>query len=200
MRSSGDPIKRCVDFTIGLVLLILTVPVQLIVAALVWVSLGRPLIFAQPRLGRGLELFTVYKFRTMRDPIDSHGCLLSIEERVTPLCALLRRLRLDELPQLLNVVRGDMALIGPRPLVPEELVDHQSNAQQRALVRPGITGWAQVSGGQLLDVHTKLALDLWYIRNASALLDLKIVVLTLSMVVRGERINWRAIARAQAEL
>jgi hypothetical protein len=138
------------------------------------------------RPGRGNRPFTLYKFRTMRDPCDVGGAPLPDPERTSFLGRALRRTRLDELPQLVNVLRGDMSFIGPRPLLPRDLPDH---ASERIAIRPGITGWAQVNGGQRLSAEQKVALDVWYIRNAGALLDLRIIGRTLKMMVRGEDIE-----------
>ena len=190
-------IKRGVDFVLALGLSIVLSPVLLVVALVVATNLGVPCLFWQKRPGYRGRVFKVYKFRTMRSPCDADGNRIPDERRQTVVSRLLRRLRLDELPQLYNVLKGDMALIGPRPLLP---VDLPQGASLRQQLRPGVTGWAQVNGGRLLGAEEKLALDLWYARHASFWLDMKIVLLSLLMVVRGEREDRGAIREAVAEL
>lgn len=152
------------------------------------VDVGRPIIFRQVRPGHHMRPFTLYKFRTMRAAYDERtGSQLSDYERTSPLGRLLRRTRLDELPQLYNVLIGDMALIGPRPLLPRDLPE-QLMAAERAALLPGLTGWAQIHGGHPLDVMEKTALDLWYAHHASPVVDAWIVVLTIEMLVwRGDQ-------------
>ncbi|MDX6750363.1 exopolysaccharide biosynthesis polyprenyl glycosylphosphotransferase [Geminicoccaceae bacterium 1502E] len=195
-RRSFFAIKRLADITVALAGLLLTAPLMLLICALVCMSLGRPVIFHQMRPGRGLQAFTLYKFRTLVD--QPPGLRLSDEQRLTPVGRLLRRTRLDELPQLWNVLIGDMSLVGPRPLLPRDLPDLGEAMHERFLVRPGITGWAQVNGGHQLRMNDKLALDIWYIRNYSPLLDLKIAAKTAWMMVFGEKIDSKAIERATA--
>lgn len=148
---------------------------------------GRPVLFRQYRTGKGKAQFELLKFRTMRDIRDSDGELLSDDERVTALGRFLRRSRLDELPGLVNVVRGEMAFVGPRPLLPHTIDELGSRGRIRCSVKPGLTGWAQVNGNTLLSLKEKVALDLWYIDNRSALLDLKILALTFSVMIGGEK-------------
>lgn len=192
--------KRTLDTLVAGTVLLVAAPLLGLVALAVWLELGRPVLFAQLRRGRGRVPFTLWKFRTLADVIDGRGRLLSEAERQSRVGRFLRRTRLDELPQFWNVLRGDMALVGPRPLVDTDLEALPDRGRERSLVRPGITGWAQVNGGQALGPREKNALDLWYIRNASFLFDLQILLLTLRTVLFGERIGRAAIDRALAEL
>ncbi|MDJ0978679.1 MAG: sugar transferase [Erythrobacter sp.] len=150
---------------------------------------GRPVMFRQLRAGQHKEPFELLKFRSMRDTRDSHGELMPDEERVTTIGTFLRRSRLDELPGLVNVVRGEMAFVGPRPLLPETIEDLDEKGLRRCQVKPGLTGLSQVSGNTLLTLDQKVDLDLWYIQNRSALLDAKIVLLTIYVMVAGEKVK-----------
>lgn len=151
------------------------------------IAVGRPVLFQQTRSGRGKMPFTLLKFRTMRETRDENGELLPDAERVTAWGRFLRRSRLDELLGLVNVLRGEMAFVGPRPLLPPTIEDLGSEGTKRCSVKPGLTGWSQVSGNTLLTLKEKVALDLWYIDNRSSLLDLKILALTLFVMVGGEK-------------
>jgi lipopolysaccharide/colanic/teichoic acid biosynthesis glycosyltransferase len=168
----------------GALALLVLMPLFGLIALVVLLHQGRPVLFRQVRPGRGMRPFTIYKFRTMGAPYDARGVPVSDPERTSPVGGVLRRTRLDELPQLLNVLRGEMAFIGPRPLLQHELPDRLT---ERIAIRPGITGWAQVNGGQRLSVEEKIALDVWYVRNAGPLLDLRIIGRTLKMMAFGER-------------
>jgi lipopolysaccharide/colanic/teichoic acid biosynthesis glycosyltransferase len=163
------------------------------IALAVLIDLGRPVLFRQLRPGRHMRVFTLYKFRTMGPAYGPGGALLEDLDRTSPLGRLLRRSRLDEIPQLFNVLRGDMSLIGPRPLLPRDLPDDMA---YRAAIRPGITGWAQVNGGHRLTIVEKTALDRWYIRHAGPWLDARIAALTLWVMLIGERVDRGAIERA----
>lgn len=162
-------------------------PIMLAVALLVLGCMGRPVIFRQIRSGQGGRPFTLFKFRTMNDARDASGKLLPDRERVTAAGKFLRRTRLDELPGLLNVARGDLLLVGPRPLLPETIAGLGDAGRQRGQVKPGLTGWAQVNGNTLLDLRQKVELDLWYIENRSFPLDAQIVCKTLLVMIAGER-------------
>lgn len=168
-------------------------PIAAAVAIIVAVNLGAPVIFWQERTGRNGRTFLLYKFRTIHAPFDRVGEVIPHDQRTSRVGQILRKSRLDEIPQLWNVVRGDMALIGPRPLLP---VDQPADPRTRLLVRPGITGWAQVNGGTALTAEEKDALDSWYIRNASPVLDLRILWRTFSRFGRGERRDVSAIEQA----
>jgi len=162
-----------------LALILFLLPLLSIAALLVLWDVGQPILFWQRRLGRNGRSFNIYKFRTLRAPFDSHGIRIPEANRMSSIGRLLRMTRVDELPQLLNVLNGNMSLIGPRPLLPE---DQPANAAVRLLVRPGITGWAQICGGKLVTTEEKGKLDEWYIRNASLRLDLRIAFMTLKVL------------------
>ena len=192
--------KRTLDTVVAAVGLALGAIVLLPAAAAVRLWLGPPVFFTQLRRGRGMVPFMLVKLRTMADPVDAEGRERSEDERHHPLGRVLRRFKIDELPQLWNVLVGDMALVGPRPLVDRDLLALPDRGRARAAMRPGLTGWAQVNGGQILGPAEKHALDLWYLRHASLALDLRILWLTLLMVVRGERVNPVEVQRALAAL
>lgn len=174
--------RRTTDVVVVLVTGLLLLPVAAVVALAVLLTLGRPVLFRQQRPGRGGELFTMVKFRTMA-PETAPG--QSDEERTPRPGHVIRACSLDELPQLWNILRGDMSIIGPRPGLPEQ-VDHYSDRQRgRLAVRPGLTGWAQVNGRNSIGWPERIELDLWYIAHRSVALDLRILVLTALRVVRG---------------
>ena len=175
-------IKHYVDFCLGLLLTIILLPVFLMIAVIVLLDVGSPIFFWQRRIGIYGQGFHIHKFRTLKPTCDDQRQLFSTADRVSWVGGVLRKFRLDELPQLLNVLVGDMSLIGPRPLLPH---DQPSDATARLMVRPGITGWAQVNGGKLITPEEKNALDEWYVRNASFWLDLKIIGKTI--VVHAQR-------------
>jgi lipopolysaccharide/colanic/teichoic acid biosynthesis glycosyltransferase len=177
-------VKRILDFLFALALLVFLLPLWMCVSALVVLDVGTPLLFWQRRLGQGGRAFQIYKFRTMRTPFDRFGETLPESPRLSAIGSLLRRTGMDELPQLLNVLVGDMSLIGPRPLLPQ---DQPADPTIRLLVRPGITGWAQVNGGKQISNDEKGDLDEWYIRNASPWLDLRILLLTCRYIFVGNR-------------
>ena len=179
-------VKRFIDFCLSLLLIIILLPVLLSVAIVVLLDVGSPIFYWQRRIGMNAQIFQMHKFRTLKPAFDWRGRPIGMTERISWIGALLRKFRLDELPQLLNVLVGDMSLIGPRPLLPH---DQPPDPTLRLMVRPGITGWAQVNGGKLLTVEEKNARDEWYIRNASLGLDLKIVVKTVLFILTGERSN-----------
>lgn len=183
----------------ALALAVAALPMAL-TALVVWATLGRPILFAQRRVGLGGRVFTISKFRTMHDRRDADGVPLPDALRETAVTRLLRRLRLDELPQLLAIIRGDMALIGPRPLLPATIEAMGELGRVRCSIRPGLSGWAQVSGNTRLDDRQKLALDIWYIDHRSLVLDLRIVLDTLLVLIRGEHLDPARIAAAEAHL
>jgi len=185
--------KRCADVAAAAVLLCALAPIALMVAGVVAFDVGAPIFFWQQRIGRHGRKFLLYKFRTYRAPFDRQGRARSAAERLSKVGAAVRKTRLDEVPQLLNVLRGDMSLIGPRPLLP---VDQPADPQTRLMVRPGVTGWAQVNGGVLLTPEEKDALDSWYIRHASPRLDLEIAWRTLVYFIQGERKGAAALEAA----
>ncbi|VVT22530.1 Uncharacterized sugar transferase EpsL [Sphingomonas sp. EC-HK361] len=178
---------------ISIVALILLAPALLALALLVRIGMGRPVLFHQHRAGRGGAPFRMMKFRTMRDANDASGRPLPDEQRITGLGRFLRRSRLDELPELVNIVAGDMDIVGPRPLLPATIEAMGAGGIVRGRVRPGLTGLAQVSGNTLLSNDEKLAFDIWYVRNRSWRLDCAILLRTVLVVLFGERrTRWHA--------
>ena len=196
-RPSFQNIKRALDIIVAFTLLVLLAPLLLLVAVLVATSIGCPVKFWQRRPGLGGRAFHLYKFRTMRGQRSADGQILSDEERVSRVGKILRRTRLDELLQLLNILRGDMSFVGPRPLLPK---DQPKASAARLLVRPGLTGWAQVVGGRDISPDDKLALDIWYIRNASFLLDIEIVVRTIKFILLGEQVSRPLLEQARRDI
>jgi len=190
-------IKRVLDAVAAATLLVLVAPLMLLVAVVAALDVGFPVIFSQQRPGRYGVPISVRKFRTMRASHDKQGRRIPDEMRVSKIGRMLRRTRLDELPQLLSVVSGEMSFVGPRPLLP---IDQPAEYSARLLIRPGLTGWAQVNGGRNVAADDKAAMDVWYARNASFLLDLTILLRTLIVVVRGERGGSQAIDRAWRDL
>jgi sugar transferase EpsL len=182
-------LKRVFDLCVAILLLIVSSPLMLFTAILVKKKLGTPVIFKQKRPGLNEVPFYLYKFRTMTDQRDSTGRLLPDSVRLTPVGLFIRRYSLDELPQLINVMKGDLSLVGPRPLLMEYLPLYNDEQAKRHLVRPGITGWAQVNGRNAITWEEKFELDVWYVKHQSLLLDLKILCLTLIKVIRSEGIN-----------
>lgn len=182
-------IKRILDFIISLIALIVFSPIMIIVAILVYVKLGSPIIFKQDRPGKDGKVFKMYKFRTMLDSYNKFGEALPDEERLTKFGKILRSTSLDELPELINVIKGDMSLVGPRPLLVEYLELYSEEQNRRHDVRPGITGWAQVNGRNSIGWNEKLNLDVEYVDNLSFLLDIKILFLTVYKVFKRDGIN-----------
>ncbi len=182
-------IKRILDFVLSLVALIVLSPVLLIVAILVRVKLGSPVIFKQQRPGKNEKIFTLYKFRTMTDKKDENGNLLPDSERLTKFGKFLRSTSLDELPELVNILKGDMAIVGPRPLLVEYLPLYNEEQKHRHDVRPGLTGLAQVSGRNSITWEEKFNDDLEYIEKISILEDIKIIFTTIGKVFKREGIS-----------
>lgn len=164
-------------------------PIFIVVAVMVRLKLGSPILFKQQRPGLHEKPFFLYKFRTMTDEKDGEGRLLPDHIRLTPFGQFLRKYSLDELVQLINVVKGDISLVGPRPLLMEYLPLYTEEQLKRHRVKPGITGWAQVNGRNMIDWEQKFKLDVWYVNNQSFLLDMKILLLTGLKVIRSEGIN-----------
>lgn len=193
----SDCAKRLFDLVFGLVLVVLLLPLLALLAILVYINLGSPALFRQQRPGLLGKPFTFYKFRTMNDRTDINGRLLPDEDRLTGFGRFLRGTSLDELPQLFNVIRGDMSLIGPRPLLMEYLDLYTDEQMRRHEVRPGITGWAQVNGRNAITWEEKFGLDLWYVDNRSFLLDLRIILMTVARIVSKEGISQEGMATAE---
>jgi lipopolysaccharide/colanic/teichoic acid biosynthesis glycosyltransferase len=182
-------IKRVLDLIISLIGLVLILPLFiLVVVRLFFANQGKPFFF-QLRPGKNGQLFKIIKFKTMNDKKDGDGNLLSDADRLTKMGQLVRRTSLDELPQLINVLKGDMSLIGPRPLLPEYLPLYNEFQKRRHEVKPGITGWAQVNGRNAISWQHKFEYDVWYVDNLSFLLDIKILFLTIKKVFISEGIS-----------
>ena len=191
-----DLVKRLLDIIIASAALVLLSPVLLLLAWQIRRKLGTPVLFRQVRPGRGGIPFVMYKFRTMRDAADENGRPLPDAERLTPFGRKLRAASLDELPELWNVLKGNMSLVGPRPLLMEYLPLYNAEQRRRHLVRPGITGWAQVNGRNAISWPEKFRLDVWYVENRSLLLDAKILFLTVKKVLGRSGINSEGEATA----
>jgi lipopolysaccharide/colanic/teichoic acid biosynthesis glycosyltransferase len=182
-------IKRFLDFIIALIGLVLIFPLFiLVIIGLFFANQGKP-FFLQLRPGKNERIFKIIKFKTMNDKKDSEGNLLSDEYRLTKIGSFVRKTSLDELPQLLNVLKGDMSLIGPRPLLPEYLPLYNESQRRRHEVKPGITGWAQVNGRNAISWEQKFEYDVWYVNQVSFLLDIKILFLTIKKVFISEGIS-----------
>jgi len=195
-----DLLKRVADFVVALVSLVVLSPVLAVVAILVRAKLGSPVIFRQPRPGRGGRIFTVYKFRTMRDAAPGASGVAAVAsdaERLTPFGRMLRRTSLDELPELVNVVKGDMSIVGPRPLLPEYLDRYNSEQARRHEVRPGITGWAQVNGRNDVPWSERFKMDVWYVDHRSFLLDARILFKTGAALVSRKGVSAPGVATMQ---
>lgn len=186
----GRFIKRPMDFILSLIAILVLSPVYLIVALLVRINLGSPVIFKQERPGLNEEIFMMYKFRTMTDQRDEHGELLPNEMRYTRFGKLLRSTSLDELPELFNIIKGDMSIIGPRPLLVEYLPLYNSHQKRRHEVRPGLSGLAQATGRNSLSWEDKFDLDVKYVESVSFSNDIKIILLTIKKVFVREGINF----------
>ncbi len=182
-KTASRLIKRVLDLLVAATILLVAALPMLVVALLIRATMGSPVLFRQQRPGKGKRLFTLWKFRSMNDARGPEGRLLPDGRRITRLGRFLRKTSLDELPQLWNVLRGDMSLVGPRPLLLRYLPYYTERECLRFTVRPGITGWAQVRGRNSLGWDERLALDVWYVENWSLALDLRIVLSTLIAVV-----------------
>lgn len=189
-RASGSLLlKRIVDLSIVAASLPVVIPIMLTIAMLVRIKLGTPVIFSQERPGIDGKSFRLIKFRTMTDKRDPSGSLLPDAARLTPFGRLLRSTSLDELPELWNVMKGEMSLVGPRPLLMEYMPLYSDEQARRHQVRPGITGWAQVNGRNALTWDEKFALDVWYVDNRSLALDVRILLMTLRKVLTRDGIS-----------
>jgi sugar transferase EpsL len=196
--SGGVPfIKRLFDLTATIAGLAIISPILLIISLLVWMKLGLPILYRQQRPGLMGRPFLIYKFRTMTDARDQSGKLLPDSDRLTSFGRFLRSSSLDELPELLNVVKGDMSLVGPRPLLMQYLDRYSAEQKRRHNVLPGITGWAQVNGRNALNWQDKFRLDVWYVDHWSFWLDFRILFLTIGKVFRREGITQTGHATAE---
>ena len=181
--------KRVLDFSIAFVVLLCISPLFFILIVFLAIANNGKPFFVQRRPGKNEKIFSIIKFKTMNDLKDSDGNLLPDKDRMTPVGTFVRKTSLDEIPQLVNVLKGDMSLIGPRPLIIEYLPVYNETQKKRHNVRPGITGWAQVNGRNSISWTKKFEYDVWYVENCSFLLDLKIIGLTLKKVLKKEDVN-----------
>lgn len=181
--------KRCLDLTLALPALLLLSPLLLFIGLVIALTMGWPVVFAQTRPGLEGKPFRIHKFRTMTHALDSYGNLLPDEDRLTFFGRLLRSTSLDELPELFNVIRGDMSIVGPRPLLMQYLDRYTPEQARRHEVKPGLTGWAQVNGRNAITWEEKFSRDVWYVDHQSLWLDLKIIGLTVWKVLRREGIS-----------
>ena len=182
-------IKLVFDFCFAFVLLSILMPIILVLLFFLFLQNNGSPFFSQIRPGKHGKLFTIYKLKTMRDTRSGSGELLSDNQRTTPIGGVIRKLSFDELPQLWNVLKGDMSFVGPRPLLPEYLPLYNKEQEKRHDVKPGITGWAQVNGRNTISWKQKFDYDLWYIQHQSLLLDIKILGMTLTKVFKTKDVN-----------
>ncbi|MBC7511678.1 MAG: sugar transferase [Ferruginibacter sp.] len=187
-------IKRAIDFLFAFSVLLVLSPLLLIVAIMLWINNKGSVFFIQQRPGKNEKLFNVIKFKTMNDRRDIHGNLLPDKVRLTGIGKFIRTTSMDELPQLINVLKGEMSLIGPRPLLPKYLPLYNEQQKKRHEVRPGITGWAQVNGRNTISWSKKFEYDIWYVNNYSFFVDFKIILLTVKKVVIREGITQQGSA------
>ena len=182
-------IKPAIDFLLALIILCLILPALILLAVILSIqNLGTP-FFKQIRPGKNGKLFTIYKFKTMRDTRDDQGNLLPDNQRLTAIGKMVRKLSLDELPQLWNVLKGEMSFVGPRPLLPEYLPLYNQEQQKRHWVKPGITGWAQVNGRNAISWQQKFEYDKWYVEHQSFKLDIKILFMTINKIFHTQEVN-----------
>jgi lipopolysaccharide/colanic/teichoic acid biosynthesis glycosyltransferase len=185
----NQKIKRLIDIIGSLVGLTISSPIIVIISILIYITMGKPIFFKQVRPGLRGKPFVIYKFRTMLDLRDENGNLLPDERRLTTIGRFLRSTTLDELPEFWNVLKGDMSLVGPRPLLMEYLDRYTPEQARRHEVKPGMTGWAQINGRNAISWEEKFKLDVWYVDNWNVLLDLKIIFLTVLKVLKREGIS-----------
>ena len=181
--------KRVFDIVFSLLLMILFFPLMLMTAFIIYIKIGKSVFFKQVRPGLNEQLFIIYKFKTMSDERDKNGEFLSDSKRLSSTGKLIRKMSLDELPQLFNVLKGEMSFIGPRPLLVEYLKLYDSKQKRRHSVKPGISGWAQVNGRNAISWEQKFEYDIWYVDNQSFLFDMKIMWMTLLKVIKRSDVN-----------
>ena len=184
-----EKVKRAVDVVFSIIALSISLPMISLISGLIYLTMGRPIFFKQVRPGLNGKPFVLYKFRTMLDLRDQTGKMLPDERRLTSFGRWLRSTSLDELPVLFNVLKGDMSLVGPRPLLMEYLDRYTTEQARRHEVKPGITGWAQINGRNAISWEEKFALDVWYVDNWNFLLDFKIIFLTILKVLKHDGIS-----------
>ena len=199
IRSLSLAVKRALDVSVALATLLILSPLLLVTALLILLEDGRPVFFRQNRAGLGGKPFSIFKFRSMRvndAPVATMGAVTGSHPLVTRVGRTIRRTKIDELPQLLNVVKGDLSLVGPRPTLLEQVAEYDAFERRRLSLKPGVTGWAQVSGGIYLPWEERIALDVWYIDYWSLRLDLEVLLRTVGVILVGERLNREALAEA----
>ncbi|RIN41980.1 sugar transferase [Staphylococcus simulans] len=182
-------LKRAIDLAIGSSVFLVSAPILVGASVAIAKSMGRPVLFKQQRPGLNGEPFYIYKFRTMTDARDDQGELLPDEQRMTKVGSFIRKTSIDELPQLINVIKGDLSLVGPRPLLMEYLPLYSDEQKKRHLVKPGITGWAQVNGRNAISWEAKFKLDVWYVENQSFKLDMYILYKTFINVLNSKDVS-----------
>lgn len=190
MDNGARMMRRIIEFSMGLILLIALSPLMLLISLLILCTMGWPILFTQPRSGLHAKPFIIYKFRTMRIS-DAAMEIVGDDSRLTPVGKWLRKFSLDELPQLFNIIRGDLSFVGPRPLLVYLLKYYTPEQARRHLVKPGLTGWAQINGRNSIKWEDKLKLDVWYVDNRSWWLDLKIIFITLYVVILAKDIDYQ---------
>ncbi len=181
--------KRFSDLLFSLIAGLFFLPLILIISIIILVFMGKPILFIQVRPGFQGKSFRIYKFRTMKSAVDQSGTLLPDDKRLTAVGKILRRFSFDELPQLFNIIKGDLSFVGPRPLLMEYLPRYTPEQARRHQVKPGVTGWAQVNGRNAISWEEKFKLDVWYVDHRNFVLDMKILWCTILKVIRGEGIN-----------
>jgi lipopolysaccharide/colanic/teichoic acid biosynthesis glycosyltransferase len=189
--------RRVVDVIVAAVALAMSVPLQMTIAMILLVTQGRPVLFSQARVGQGGRVFRLHKFRTMTQATDHTGAPLPDEDRLTAIGRLLRRLSLDELPELWNVLIGEMSFVGPRPLPVRYLPRYRPSELRRHDVHPGLTGWAQINGRNAVDWDDRLAMDVWYVEHRNLALDIRIILRTPSVVLRGKGVSGKGTQTMQ---
>lgn len=190
--------KRFFDIFLSLIAIIILSPVYLIVSILVLLFMGWPILFKQPRPGKNEKIFNMYKFRTMTNKKDKYGNLLPDDQRLPKFGKLLRKTSLDELPEMFNILNGSMSFVGPRPLLVQYLPYYTKEEHHRHDVRPGLTGWAQANGRNLVNWDDRFRLDIEYVNNLSLKMDLKVILKTISIVLKREGINQEGQATMQS--
>lgn len=190
-------VKPMLDFMVALTAFLIFLPVFLLVAGILWITYRENPFFFQTRPGKKGKLFEIIKFKTMSNARDEEGNLLPDAERLTGIGKFIRKTSLDEIPQLLNVIKGDMSLVGPRPLLPEYLDLFTEEERKRHWVKPGITGWAAVNGRNAISWKRKFQFDIWYVEHVSFILDMKILLRTFVKVIRSEGINMENVATTE---
>lgn len=194
------PIVHCFKKTLTAITFILLLPLMIVIALAIRLSMGAPVLFKQKRIGLNHRPFTLYKFRTMLNLHDSEGKLLTDDERLTRLGRFLRKTSLDELPQLFNVLRGDLGVVGPRPLLTDFLTGFTPEQAKRHQVKPGITGWAQINGRNSISYDEKFKLDIWYVENRTLWLDIKIILKTIPVVLFRKNVAYSDVSDYQKYL